>query len=198
MRIAALFLLLGLNGCGDTLWSDLGTSLSGRAATEEGTEPEGRALRISIGRRAAYATLLQETGLRRLWRTANGIVVATDGARVVATSGLGEMLAATRFDGPDPLADPAELLERPAEARRSVDLMRADRAPEGMRFGIPVECRMRALKTEDAGILLVEERCAAAGGRFTNRFWVEAEGGAVLRTEQWVGPGVPMLSVEFL
>ena len=38
-----------------------------------------------------------------------GLSVA-DGARVVATSGLPEVLAATRFDGPDPLANPAALL----------------------------------------------------------------------------------------
>ncbi|WP_431271452.1 YjbF family lipoprotein [Dankookia sp. P2] len=118
---------------------------------------------------------------------------------MVATAGFGEMLAATRFDGPDPLADPSALLERPAAARRMVDLMRADRAAEGMRFGVQVECRLQATRTEDAAVLLVEERCRAEGaGRFTNRFWVAAEGGAVLQAWQWIGPGLPMLTVEFL
>jgi hypothetical protein len=47
-------------------------------------------------------------------------------------------------------------------------------------------------------VLLVEERCRAGReGRFTNRYWVTQERGAVLRAEQWVGPGVPALALEF-
>jgi Group 4 capsule polysaccharide lipoprotein gfcB, YjbF len=165
----------------------------------EDSEPEGRALRLTYGGKVRHAALLQELGERRLWRTASGMVVATDGARVVATSGLREVLVATRFDGPDPLAEPAALLDHPAAARRLVDLMRRDREPDGMRFGIAVECRLRARPArEDGGLLLVEERCRAGGeGRFTNRFWADAESGAVLRAEQWIGPSVNVLRVEF-
>ncbi|MFC7692497.1 YjbF family lipoprotein [Paeniroseomonas aquatica] len=143
--------------------------------------------------------LLQELGERRIWRTSGGIVVATEGGRVTATAGLRQMLAATRFEGPDPLARPAALLDHPAEARRLVDLMDADREPDGMRFGISLDCRLRAEPTEDAEVLLVRERCRSRGSSgFTNRFWVEAAGGAVIRAEQWVGPRVPMLVMEFL
>ncbi|MFC7475602.1 YjbF family lipoprotein [Dankookia sp. GCM10030260] len=196
MRRVALLLALCLGGCGDTLWSGV---LPGPAAPGQDIAPAGPALRLTLRGRPAYAALVQETGERRLWRTASNQVVETDGGRVVATAGLGEMLAATRFDGPDPLTTPAALLDRPAVARRMVDLMRADRAAEGMRFGVQVECRLRAKPTEDAAVLLVEETCRAAGaGRFTNRFWVAAEGGAVLQASQWIGPGVPMLTVEFL
>lgn len=198
MRSASAFLLsaLLLPGCGDTLWTGL---LPGRVAPGQDIEPAGPALRLTLRGRASHAALVQETGERRLWRTAGNQVVETDGGRVVATAGLGEMLAATRFDGPDPLAAPAALLERPALARRMVDLMRADRAPEGMRFGVRLECRLQARPTEEAAVLLVEETCRAEGaGRFTNRFWVAAEGGAVLHAQQWVGPGLPMLTVEFL
>ncbi|HYF09493.1 MAG TPA: hypothetical protein VD970_17870, partial [Acetobacteraceae bacterium] len=47
--------------------------------------PAGQpALTLSLGRRQAVATLHQTQGERRLWRTAGGLVVATDGARVVA------------------------------------------------------------------------------------------------------------------
>jgi hypothetical protein len=204
--LALLALLPG--GCGSARLSDLAPELIWAGvlqrlpvATEE--EPvadpaAGRAIRLWIGRRGTRAALLQELGERRLWRTPSGIVVATDGGRVVATSGLPEVLAATRFDGPDPLANPAALLDRAAEARRMVDLMRADREPAGMRFGIAVECRLRAERTEDEAVLLVEERCRAGReGRFTNRYWVAPEGGAVLRAEQWVGPRVPVLALEF-
>src|SRR4051812_6987651 len=123
-----------LAGCGDTVWSGL---LPGTA--EPDPEPAGPALRLTLRGHTHYAALVQEMGDRRLWRTADNQVVETAGGRVVATAGFGEMLAATRFDGPDPLADPAALLDRPVVARRMVDLMRADRAPEGMRFGVQVE-----------------------------------------------------------
>ena len=197
MRRVALILLLTLGGCGDTLWSAALPGLGPPPAAEP--EPDGPALRLIFRGRSSHAVLVQSVGERRLWRTAGNQVVETDGGRVVATAGLGEMLAATRFDGPDPLAAPAALLERPAVARRMVDLIRADRAPEGMRFGVQVECRLEAKPAVDAGVLLVEESCRAEGaGRFTNQFWVEAEGGAVLRARQWVGPAVPMLTIEFL
>ena len=141
-------LALSLGGCGDTLWSGL---LPARAGpTEADIEPAGPALRLTLRGRTHHAALVQEMGERRLWRTAGNQVVETEGGRVVATAGLGEMLAATRFDGPDPLATPAALLDRPASARRMVDLMTADRAAEGMRFGMQVECRLRAKPTEDA------------------------------------------------
>jgi len=196
MRRIALLLVLALGGCGDTLWSAVLPGL--RATQPEEVEPTGTALRLVFRGRASHAELVQAVGERRLWRNGASQVVETDGGRVVATAGFGEMLAATRFDAPDPLADPAALLERPAAAHRMVDLMRADRAAEGMRFGVRVECRLRAQPTEDAAILLVEERCRGSGaGRFTNRFWVEAGGGAVLQAEQWIGPSLPLLTVEF-
>ncbi|MBD0271164.1 MAG: YjbF family lipoprotein [Acetobacteraceae bacterium] len=199
-------------GCGDTPFRSAWTGLSHRlpagdpipaeAVAEGLAETGGPALRLRVGGRTAQAALVSEQGERRLWRAGAGIVVSTDGGRVVATSGLREVLVATRFDGPDPLASPAELLDRPAEARRLVDLMRSDREPQGMRFGIPVRCRLRAAPLpEDAAVLLVEERCragGAGGGAHTNRFWSEAATGTVLRGEQWVGPNLPPMTVEFL
>jgi hypothetical protein len=199
-------LFLSLCACGDTplraAWSNLSRCLpAGDPIPAEATEStaQGPALRLRVGGRTANATLLSEQGDRRLWRAGAGIVVATDGGRVVATSGLREVLVATRFDGPDPLASPAELLDHPAEARRLVDLMRSDRQPQGMRFGVPVRCRLRASTlAEDAAVLLVEERCRAGGeGAHLNRFWAEAATGTVLRAEQWVGPGLPPMTVDF-
>lgn len=204
-----LLLLPLLSGCGNTLWPRLAERFEpittqpedppetlADATAEAAEQP---ALRLWIGKRRTRATLIQEVGERRIWRTAAGLVVATEGGRVTATAGLRQMLAATRFEGPDPLANPAALLDEPAEARRLVDLTGSDRAPEGMRFGVALRCRMRAAPTTDAAVLLVQESCRAAGNPgFTNRFWVEAEGGAVLRAEQWVGPRVPLLTLEFL
>lgn len=160
------------------------------------------ALAITLGRRRAVATLMQAQGERRLWRTPDGVAVATAGARVVATAGLSEMLAATRLDGPDPLDDPAALVGREVALRRQVDLMRAGRGPEGMRFGLQLSCRLRAGAPQGlpaaaaADLIEVRERCAGGGVSFTNRYWAEAEGGAVVRSEQWVGERLPPMVVE--
>ncbi len=216
--LLAAALLIPLAGCGTASpwaaltepWAALADRFTPPEPLARGGQEEppaaaggGRALRLGLaGRGAATAALLQELGERRLWRTDAGFVVATEGARVVATSGQREVLAATRFDGPDPLAQPAALRARGgAAARRLVDLTTADRDPRGMRFGVELDCRLRAgaAPGEDEDVLLVEERCragAAAGGGFTNRFWVEEGSGAVLRSEQWIGPGLPPLVVE--
>ena len=158
-------------------------------------DPETATLRLTLGSRRALAQLISIQGPRHLWRSGGGVVVATEGARVVATSGLAEVLVATRFEGPDPLADPRTLLARGGRLRRVVDLMNADREPDGMRFGLILDCRLHA--SEAAGVIQVEENCAGAR-TFTNRFWANAATGAIFRAEQWVGPGLAPLTIDFL
>lgn len=169
------------------------------ARWDRGT-PEARpgqpALALSLGSRRAVARLHQDGGDRRLWRTSGNLVVATEGARVVATAGLSEMVAATRFDGPDPLANALALNGGAAQSRRIVDLMRIGRQPDGMSFGLYLDCTLR-IAEGDAEALLVEERCAG-DARFTNRFWVDPGSGAVFRSEQWIGRRLPPLVVEVL
>jgi hypothetical protein len=169
-------------------------------AEAESAEAEGEGLeviRLSLGRRRASATLIQQQGSRRMWRAPGGVIVATDGARVVGTAGLPQMVMATRFDGGDPLADPRALLARSAEARRLVDISGAARDPASMRFGIAFDCRLRAAETED-GFILVEERCRVPGfSPVVNRFWADRETGAIGYAEQWIGPGLGPLALDF-
>lgn len=159
-------------------------------------QPGGPALALSLGRRQAVARLHQTHGERRIWRSAGGLVVATDGARVVATAGLAEGVAATRFDGPDPLATATMLRGGEAQTRRVVDLMRLGRQPHGMSFGIILECRLRVTEA-DAESMLIEERCRGDAS-FTNRFWADPQTGAIFRSEQWIGRTLPPLIVEVL
>jgi len=168
------------------------------AEAESDEEGDGtETVRLALGRRTANAVLIQQQGTRRMWRAPGGVVVATDGPRVVATTGLPQMITATRFDGPDPLEDARALLERSAEARRLVDLSGASRDPAGMRFGIAFDCRLRADRTEE-GLILVEERCRVRGfSPITNRFWADGETGVVGYAEQWVGPGMGPLALDF-
>ena len=68
---------------------------------------------------------------------------------------------------------------------------------QGWLFGRPGEIGSD-FDHDAAGVLLVEERCRAGSeGAHTNRFWADAATGAVLRAEQWVGPGLPPMTVEF-
>lgn len=185
--------LLLLAACGDT---PFGEALRGVAVPEppRPVAVAGPALLVTGARRPLAFALVQESGERRLWRAEGGVAIATDGARIVATAGLGPVLAATRFEGPDPLQDPRALAGRAATARRTVDMQGADRDPGSMRFGLLLECRLTG--QGEGSLILVEERCTGPGGAFTNRFWADAGSGLVRRSEQWVGPGMPMLTME--
>ena len=98
---------------------------------------------------------------------------------------LRQWIAASRLDGPDPLEEPLSLAARPATLRRQLDLMDSRRQPEGMRFGVALNCRLSAAPQGSA--LLVSERCHGAGASFTNRYWADPATGGIWRSEQWVG-----------
>lgn len=208
MRVIPFGVLLLLAACGgDSPLTELFPSLSlsgepdrlaiAEAESADVAQDGPEMIRFALGRRSANATLIQEQGRRRMWRAPGGVVVATDGARVVATSGLPQMVMGTRIDGADPLDDPRALVGRSAETRRLVDISGASRNPAGMRFGIAFDCRLRGSAT-DEGMILVEERCRVTGASpVTNRFWADGQSGAIIYAEQWVGPGLASLALDF-
>ena len=118
-------------------------------------------------------------------------------ARRVAAAGLREVVAATRFDGVDPLTRIADLGTTPVSGARVVDVMRSETDPARMRFGLRLDCRVSAGPAEVEDTVLVRETCRGAAS-FTNRFWADARSFAVFRSEQWVGAGLPPLVVEVL
>ncbi len=194
-------LLFALTGCGsDSYWS-LGnpTGLFGTSSGLDATpdeEVDGPALRITQGRAGADARLIDQQGERRMWRTRGGVVIATDGVRVVATAGLPMLLAATRFDGPDPLAEPAALLVRSADSRRLVDLMERAREPSGMRFGVALNCTLVAGAAEDSLVPITETCRSEPFGIIRNRFWMDRDSATITTSEQWVGPGMAPLRLD--
>jgi len=158
--------------------------------------PEGEpALSLSLGSRRGIALLIQEEGERRLWRTPGGVAVQTEGARVVATAGLRQVLAATRFDGTDLLMRLPELGPGEWRATRVVDLMRSAFDPARMRFGVRLDCRLTISQTQFEETVLIEERCRG-GARTASRFWADSQSYAVFRSEQWVGDDLPPLVIE--
>lgn len=200
MRALLLPLLLILPGCvGLPALPDLSTLWEKAPPEAEPDNPRQitqpadgiPALNLAWGRQSARALLIQQNGENRLWRSAGGVVVATDGARVVATAGLREWIAGTRLDGPDPLDAPLALVNQPAGLRRQVDLMRNTRKPDDMRFGLSLTCRLSAQPAGPA--LVVRETCRGGGESFTNRYWADPQSGGIYRSEQWIGRAGMML-----
>lgn len=215
MRGSLLACLLLLAACGNTTGADVlrvmvwpipvpdglfGGGDTPREASwdtaAEATQAEA-ALALTLGSRRGVAILVQEEGERRMWRTSGGVVVATEGPRIVATAGLREVVASTRFDGVDPLSRIGELGGGAISAARVVDVMRSETDPARMRFGLRLECRVSAGPAEVEDTLLVRETCRGAAS-FTNRFWADARSYAVFRSEQWIGEGLPPLVVEVM
>jgi len=168
-----------------------------RGALEEQEVPvtAGPTLLVTYGSQRKVLAMIQANGEQRMWRSSDGTVLATDGARVVATAGVETALAATRFDSPDPLDDLVAVAERPASARRLVDLVPARRNVGRMRFGVALDCRMRAARVPEG--LYAEESCGG-GARFLNRYWADGETGAVWRSEQWVGMDDRPMTIEVI
>ncbi len=196
IRPSALLLALALpGGCAAPPAADIRPPAV--AVPRPGAAPS---LQVALGADPLRpATLLQDQGRRRLWRWGEGVALQTEGPRVVATAGLGEVLVGTRVVGADPLAMPETLLAGEAETLRLVDLATAARDPAGMRFGLSIACRLRATAPEDRpGVIEVTEACRSAEGigAHTNRFVLRRADAAALRTEQWIGPGLPLLATE--
>jgi hypothetical protein len=192
--LGALHALMLLAACGQT---PAGEALR-MATVVPATEAEARAEQgpslLLQGPRQVVLVPAAGAGARQVWRGPGNVALATDGARVVATAGLSQMVMATRFDGPDPLEDARALAGQEARARRTIDLAGSDRDPASMRFGLVVDCTLRG--RAEGGWILVEERCAGDVAGFTNRFWADPATGIVWRSEQWAGDGVAMLSVQ--
>ncbi|MBC7434091.1 MAG: YjbF family lipoprotein [Rubritepida sp.] len=206
MRWSGFLLLCALAACGpDSALSVPLASLnpmnmfaaSAGALADDVEEPDGPYLRLAQGRRASDARLISQQGERRMWRTRGGVVVATDGVRVVATAGLPTMVAATRFDGPDPVAEPQSLVARSADARRVIDVMTASRDPSEMRFGIALNCRLSSAPSAEADTVIITETCRGEGlGVIRNRFWMDRDTSSIHTSEQWIGPRTAPLRIS--
>jgi hypothetical protein len=185
--LTALLALL-LAACGETPSGEAMRAAFAEAPEQVAPVPiEGPRLVLLAPRRATLIPV-GGSGPRQLWRGPLGVAIATDGARVVATAGLGQMLTATRVDGPDPIEDLRAVVAAPAATRRTVDLSGSNRDPASMRFGLAFDCTVRAAVQGEW--IVAEERCSGGFQSFTNRFWAPAATGQVVRSEQWVGDAV--------
>lgn len=192
MRLLPLLAVLLLPACAAPDW--LPNPFAATEAAEDEPGDDQPILRLTRGGRGGFARQVQDQGRQRIWRSRDGVVIATDGARVTATAGLPSVLLAQRFDGADPLANPRALRGNPQDSRRVLDLSGPDRDPRSMRFGIAVQCRVTAAMEPDDAAMTVTERCTSPAFRpFRNWFFVDLGTGTITDSEQWVGPDTPPL-----
>jgi hypothetical protein len=194
-RIAALLALPALAACGQTPAAEaLRMATERPAPAAEAPVEQGPSLLLQ-GPRQLVLVPVSGAGARQVWRGPGNVALATEGARVVGTAGLAQMVMATRFDGPDPLEDARALTGREARSRRTVDLAGADRDAGSMRFGVMLDCTLRG--RAEGGWLVIEERCTSDEvSSFTNRFWADPATGVIWRSEQWAGDEIARLSVQ--
>jgi hypothetical protein len=195
-RLTAGLLALLPAACGEVPAADALRALipGGTEAVEAVPVPADGPLLLLVAPRGVALLPVGQAGLRQLWRGEGNVAVATEGARVVATAGLGQMLMASRLDGPDPLEDPRALAGREVGLRRLVDLADSPRDPGAMRFGLALDCTLRG--AAQGAWIVVEERCAGEDLAFTSRYWAEAATGQVTRSEQWAGDRLPLLQIR--
>lgn len=202
MKAASLSLALMLGGCGAFGGAGLigshppaGQMVPPEQLAALAAPPPARALWAELGQDAGPARPVREEGPRRFWRTDQGFVFVTEGARVVATAGLPTMLLASAPIGEDPLRQAAPLGPAPFRLAHSFDLSGAEGRPEQMRFGQVVQCRIEAEEPAIGGVIERVEICEGAAF-FTNRFWFRAADRLLIRSEQWIGRGLPPLRLE--
>ena len=201
MKPVVLFLTMFLVGCGLVD----GTGLTSSAPRGQLVPPEvlaplaapsaGRALWTELGEDAGLARPVRQEGARRFWRMDEGLVFVTEGARVVATAGLPVMLLASSAIGDDPLRGVVKPGPGPVRLAHRLDMASADGRPEQMRFGQVVQCRMEAEEPAIGGVIERVEICEGAAV-FSNHFWFRAADGVLIRSEQWIGRGLPPLRLE--
>jgi len=201
MKAAVLFCTLMLGGCGLLGGAGLTSPApQGQLAPPEAlaplaAPPAGRALWAELGEDAGLARPVREEGPRRFWRMDQSLVFVTEGGRIVATAGLSTMLLASTAIGDDPLRRAAPLGPAPLRLAQSLDFAGAEGRPDQMRFGQVVQCRFEAEEPAIGGVIERIEICEGAAV-FTNRFWFRAADRVLIRSEQWIGGGLPPLRLE--
>jgi hypothetical protein len=201
MKLAVLFFTMMLGGCGLLGGAGLtspapqGQLVPPEALAPLVAPPAGRALWAELGEDAGLARPVRQEGPRRFWRTDQGLVFVTEGARVVATAGLPSLLLANTPIGDDPLRRTAPLGPAPVRLAHSLDFAGAEGRPEQMRFGQLVQCRIEPEGPAIGGVIERVEICEGAAF-FTNRFWFRAADRVLIRSEQWIGRDLPPLRLE--
>lgn len=148
-----------------------------------------------------YLVPLADNGGYLDYRDAGGRGVVMLGNAVVRTLGLGSDLDAVRYDAADPIAHPRPV----AEWRGGVWREYQFRLRDGPPYSVVLYCRWQRAARETIEIVelafdlvRVVETCANNRREVVNTYWVEEETGFAWKSEQWVGPDQPPMTVEVI
>ena len=146
----------------------------------------------SRGARATLSPAARNAGTVT-WLSRDGITVTTRDGLIVATRGLGPDLMSA-----DVGAVRTALTSGGSAARVHYTLSGENRTV-AQRF----DCQLTPTGSETLTITgrrfpsrMIEESCAGGGQSFTNRYWVSQ--GRVIRSQQWLTPGIGALSTRLL
>lgn len=128
-----------------------------------------------------------------------GIVM--EGGLVTATQGFGYDLDSVAHRIDDPIVVPTPLPEWPAGVERNYSFTLRGVTEYDIAVGCTFERGVREhidiveLRFE---VVRVVETCRNSRRSFVNTYWADPETGFIWKSEQWVGPRVPAMSVEIV
>jgi hypothetical protein len=157
---------------------------------------------VSFGSRAAAVMILASyDGPDLHWVSADSVLLATRGGRLVKTVGLPRDVRGTLFENTDPVTSGLHQLRGALDARYALDLLPGDE------FGVPVESTFEPVGAEKITILdlefetvKIEEkiRVRAWGWSAVNTYWADVSTGFVWRSTQQFCPQTPAVTLEVL
>ncbi|MCS3603715.1 hypothetical protein M2371_002950 [Buttiauxella sp. BIGb0471] len=156
-------------------------------------------LKVADGPRAFIVLAWNENNTQK-WLTADAKMVATQNGRIIKTIGFADNLLALESSEPDPLAQPLTIKDGQQWASQS-------QWQSGTFHAASVISRFKWAGTEDFTIVgttrnyrLLEEQVSATtdGASYTQRYWVDAQTGQVVHSEQTLHPHGPVWSLTLL
>lgn len=150
----------------------------------------------------AYVAAVADNGGNIVYQDQARRSLVLRGGLLVATHGLGFNLSAVKHDpGADPIVEARPLAAWPDLITRNYQFW----LPGTDDYQITVRCRYSPVSREKVEIveitfdlMRVEETCSNGARRFTNLYWVDEATGFVWKSEQWVGPKLPPMTLEIL
>lgn len=197
----ALAATMLLSGCEQAArLTEQATRSTGLTGTVPASAPQlvgPERLRVSIPSTEAQATLgpVARRGDVTVWQTLDGITLSFRGGSLIATRGLGDDLMSADVAGR------LEMLRRARTAEESgyYPHIRSYLDGENRTVFRGYQCRQVARTQTGAGrdgtLRRIEELCVSPTDRFTNLYWLTAEG-AMVRSRQWISPTIQYMETS--
>jgi len=197
----ALAATMLLSGCEQAArLTEQATRLTGLTGTVPASAPQlvgPERLRVSIPSTEARATLgpVARRGDVTVWQTLDGITLSFRGGSLIATRGLGDDLMSADVAGR------LEMLRRAGTADQSgyYPHIRSYLDGEDRTVFRGYQCRQvpptQTGAGRDGALRRIEELCVSPTDRFTNLYWLTADG-TMVRSRQWISPTIQYMETS--